>query len=138
VLKKEKKSESENKMKKVVKLKSALFIQHIYQSRPDLVLHAGLMLMKLIHILFQSNAFPIVLNMSLNKTKILIMIAIKKTLKTILRTRNEKTAIYCKLFGAISVLLNTAKNTRDPIAIRVRVRAAYLSSVIVIMSLEAK
>jgi len=40
------------------------------------------------------------------------------------------------------VLLNTAKNTRehgttrDPIAIRVR--AAYLSSFIVIMSLEAK
>jgi len=41
-------------------------------------------------------------------------------------------------------ILNTAKNareqgtTRDPFAIRVRVRAACLSSVIVIMSLEAK
>jgi len=30
------------------------------------------------------------------------------------------------------------KGTRDPFAIRVRVRAAYLSSVIAIMSLEAK
>jgi len=30
------------------------------------------------------------------------------------------------------------KGTRDPIAIRVRVRAAYLSSVIITMSLEAK
>jgi len=41
--------------------------------------------------------------------------------------------------AVLPVLLNTAKNTRDhrdPIAIRVR--AAYLSSVIVIMSLEAK
>jgi len=43
-----------------------------------------------------------------------------------------------------SVQLNTAKNTReqgttrDPIVIRVEVRAAYLCSVIVIMSLEAK
>jgi len=42
------------------------------------------------------------------------------------------------------LLLNTAKNTReqgttrDPFTIRVRVRAAYLSSVIVLMSLEAK
>jgi len=42
------------------------------------------------------------------------------------------------------VLLNTAKNTHkgtrlgQHIAIRVRVRAAYLSSVIAIMSLEAK
>jgi len=34
------------------------------------------------------------------------------------------------------VLLNTVKNTRDPFAIRVR--AAYLSSVIVITSLKAK
>jgi len=37
-----------------------------------------------------------------------------------------------------SVLLNTARNIRDPFAIRVTVRAAYLSTVIVIMSLKAK
>jgi len=46
---------------------------------------------------------PLVLNMSLNKTKILIMTAISKTLKTTLCTRNEKTAFYCKLFAAISL-----------------------------------
>jgi len=40
--------------------------------------------------------------------------------------------------GVSAVLLNTAKNTRDPFAIRVRVRAACLSSVIAIVSLEAK
>jgi len=33
------------------------------------------------------------------------------------------------LAGKNAFLLNTAKNTRDPIAIRVRVRAAYLSLV---------
>jgi len=54
-------------------------------------------------ILFHSNALPIVLNMSLNKTKILIMTAIKKNLKIILCARNEKTVFYCKLFGAISL-----------------------------------
>jgi len=42
--------------------------------------------------------------------------------------------VYEDLFSAqglfhITVLLNTAKNTRDPFAIRVTVRAAYLSSV---------
>jgi len=35
-------------------------------------------------------------------------------------------------------LLNTAKNTRDTFAVRVRVKVVYLSSVIVIMSFEAK
>jgi len=56
----------------------------------------------------------------------------------------ENTAQLWKTINKISVLLNTAKNTReqgitkDPFAIRVRVRAAYLSSVIAIMSLEAK
>jgi len=42
------------------------------------------------------------------------------------------------LYSNFPVLLNTAKNTRDLFAIRVRVRAAYLSSVIVIMSLGCK
>jgi len=35
-----------------------------------------------------------------------------------------------------AVLLNTTKNTRDPFAIRVQVRAGYLSSVIVIMNVK--
>jgi len=42
--------------------------------------------------------------------------------------------VYRNRVSIRAVLLNTAKNTRDPFAIRIRVRAAYLSSVIVIMN----